>query len=267
MAGFLLSADRLQAGHLPSSLLCLLASFCVAGSVYTFNSIEGLSADRLNRRLADHALVAGWVTPSSMRALSVALGAAGLIAFAPLGLSSALLAGLVLLCGYLYSGRRFHGKERPGVSSLLHLVGAASFYGAGAGARFTTPVAVVGGVGLAILFMTGHLHHEIVDYEADREAGLRTLAVRYGVRRSLLVGTVGFALFYGVTLLAWYRGWWPASLSVPFLAGSVVHAVAVRRWFARASEGQGADGYRLFYRTLFLVMSAIAGLAYLATAR
>ncbi len=266
MAGFLLSRPgRAGLADVPALLTCLVASFCVAGSAYVFNSLEGLHADRLNHRLADHALVAGRVTESSMRGLMIALGVVGLAAFAWLGPASVVMAAAVLLWGYLYSGRRFRGKERPGISSLLHCAGAASFFFAGAGSRLGTPVPLVGAVLLAILFATGHLHHEIVDYEADREAGLRTLAVRYGVRKSLWLGSSGFLLFYVLVALAWYRGWWPASLAAPFLLGAIAHAVVLKWWLARTSEGRGVYTYRSFYRVLFLGMAAVAGILYLAT--
>lgn len=263
MVGFVLGRSRPPLlADLPAMLVCLVASFCVAGSAYVYNSLEGLAADRFNQRLSSHALVAGRVTEGSMRGLMAILGLVGLGTFATFGWASVVAAALVLVFGYLYSGRRFRGKERPGIASLLHAAGAVSFYAAGAGAGLGGSIPLVGAAALAILFITGHLHHEIVDYEADREAGLRTMAVRYGVGRSLALGTAGFVVFYVLMAVAWRRGWWPGSLAVPFLLGAPVHAAVLRWWLKRTSEGRGVYTYRTFYRALFLGMAAVAGVAY-----
>lgn len=44
----------------------------------------------------------------------------------------------------------------------------------------------------ALLFAAGHLHHEVIDYEADKGAGARTAAVVWGISR---MSAVSFALF------------------------------------------------------------------------
>ncbi len=264
MAGFVLGLERgFTLGDLPASLAMLVVSFCVAGSAYVYNSLEGLHADRHNDRVADHPLVSGRVSEPALRVLMTVLAFVGLVGFASFGRTAVVSAIVVLFAGYLYSNRTIRGKERPGIASVLHFVGATAFYAAGAGARIMQPTPMVGAILLGILFVTGHLHHEVVDHEADTRAGLRTLAVRHGVERSILLGTLGFAVFYLVNAGAWLAGWWPRTLAVPFVLGGLLHAGALGVWARRGLKRKGAYTYRTIYRAIFLGTAGVAGLAYL----
>ncbi len=268
MAGFILGLPgRLGFAELPALAATLVSSFCVAGSAYVYNSLEGLHADRHNDRVSEHPLVSGRVTESALRVLMAVLALVGVSVFAlagPLAVANSLA---VLFAGYLYSNRRIRGKERPGIASLLHFVGATAFYAAGAGSRIASPTPAVGAALLGILFVTGHLHHEVVDHEADTRAGLNTLAVRHGVGRSIALGTLGFACFYGFNAAAWMAGWWPASLALPFVLGGALHAAALLVWARRGLRRKGAYTYRTIYRTIFLLTAGVAGLAYLIVGR
>ncbi|MBK7973735.1 MAG: UbiA prenyltransferase family protein [Deltaproteobacteria bacterium] len=264
MAGFVLGRpSRLALADVPDLAWTLIASFCIAGAAYVYNSLEGLHGDRHNDRVADHPLVSGRVTEPVMRVLMGALAVFGVAGFAHFGTMAVWSSVAVLAAGFFYSNRWYRGKERPGIASVLHFVGATAFYAAGAGARITQPTPLVGAVLLGILFVTGHLHHEVVDHEADTRAGLKTLAVRHGVERSIWLGTAGFAVFYVVNAAAWLAGWWPGSLAIPFVAGGALHAGALAVWAKRGLQRKGAYAYRTIYRSIFLGTAAVAGLAYL----
>ncbi len=86
MAGFVLGRpSRLALADVPDLAWTLIASFCIAGAAYVYNSLEGLHGDRHNDRVADHPLVSGRVTEPVMRVLMGALAVFGVAGFAHFG--------------------------------------------------------------------------------------------------------------------------------------------------------------------------------------
>lgn len=122
------------------------------------------------------------------------------------GLWNTFFVGGMLVLGYLYSAPPVRLKERPPLDSLSNgaiavflafLAGASTFE-----APTEIPVQHLLEAGaLALAISAGHAYYAAIDYEPDSEAGLTTVATRYGrrfcVASALAAVAVNYLVFHG----------------------------------------------------------------------
>ena len=259
LAGFLLGQPSPLAPEFDAAglWLCLVAGFAGAGAVLAFNSFEGLRYDLFNPRHRRHPLVARELGSGQQLAVAAVAAGVSLACFAAYRPVSAWLGLGGLAAGALYSAERLRSKERSGVSTLLHVAGAVFFVWAGAGPGIAAPATLAAAAALALLFVAGHFQHVAIDHEADRTAGIRTVAVRRGVRFATTCSIALFLAFYLLVAAFWILGWWPLELAAPFLAVAVPHFVAfaiIRPWRSAVA----AQGYTATYRFVFVAGAGVA---------
>jgi 4-hydroxybenzoate polyprenyltransferase len=236
----------------------LLGTFFLSGSVYAFNSWGGLVHDRLNHRLQDHPLHDGSMSARRELLLSLGLLGASLVCYAlwapaliPLGL------GLKLIW-VLYSNPRMPLKgAAPFAGTALHLIGGTLQALLGYTAISGDPrLGLSWCIYFALIFTAGHFFHEVLDWEADRAAGQRTVAIVFGpdVGQRLSALTFGLAYVYLVGILLSGAGsLWQV---LPFWLILPLHA-----WFL-AQTGCSAEGAALFeYQRRYRLLFGIAGAA------
>lgn len=170
-------------------------------AVLAVNDAYDLESDRVNPRKADSPLVSGRVPPRAARRIAAAASALTVLAAVPLGALFAAGTALVVLLGWAYSAPPVRLKARPGadlaanavVGVLGPLGGWVAFTGSAAG--FPWAIAVVGVLAAAALY----LPTTAADHDADRRAGIDTIAVVLGGRA---VFELGFALWTASAVLA-----------------------------------------------------------------
>ncbi len=151
-----------------------------------------------------------------------------------------LLTILMILLSFAYSLPRIHWKGVAGMDLVTNMVGFGVFCPL-CGWSLLRPIEAAPWwyVG-TIAFFLGALYAPTTasDYAADRAFGIRTLAVRLGVGRTLLVGFVLQFLSVASLILGWSLRWFPfdgpayAAIGElwPFLALQVLfYAVFIRR--------------------------------------
>ncbi len=166
----------------------------VAGSTLAYNAFTDARVDIFNPRKAHLAYVGGWLRPRIVLGLARGLAAAGLLLSLLLGIQFALLIALCVLLSALYSSGATKLKSVPGGDVLVNMVGLgalvplAGWAATGADVR-DFPLWYL----LPIFFALGSLYCPtlVPDTEADRLAGVKTLAVSLGPRN---VAWLGFAL-------------------------------------------------------------------------
>lgn len=260
-SGFVLTHPSPVGGGLAVGELGVLAigSVCAAASAYAYNAFEGRRYDHWNRRLRKHPVVAGTLSPATMVPLALALALVSLAALWQYHPASAGAALATLALGALYSNKRLGGKERSGLPTVLHFLGAILFFWVGAAGGRLSAVTIVASIGLGLLFVAGHFNHVVVDFDADRRAGLHTVAVRRGRRAASLLSASSFLAFYLMMAAAWWRDWWPAELAAPLVAAGSVHLLTLGALFSRIVREEGAARtYRRFYRGLFVIAGSLA---------
>jgi 4-hydroxybenzoate polyprenyltransferase len=227
------------------------AMFLFFLSLYDFNDYGGQRADALNPRLRD---LPKYPRGLLLKRTAVTLAAAVL----GLGLLKPLLAvGAVVSFGLwsLYSWPA-GWKEVPVLGTAVHLVTQALHFLMGwALVAGVTLDAVLVSVFFGGLFAGGHLFHEVIDFEADREAGLRTTANRIGRGKALGLSTALFLLCAAYWTLLYLTGRIDAASYVPFLAAFAVHAAALTlsAIAGRLQTRPGALLVRRAYRTAYLL--------------
>jgi len=178
-------------------LVAPLAVFLLAAFAFLFNDWQDGPADSLvpakrirARTVARH---------SRLGAGLLGTGGLAMVLLALPGESRPLWAGLAsLVLAICYSMRWFPCKQVPVLASLVHLLeGDLAFAIGWWSSGNNSWEALLPGLTFGLVFAAGHLHHEVRDLEADRLAGVRTCAVRFGPRRTLWIG---FLLWLGSAL-------------------------------------------------------------------
>jgi 4-hydroxybenzoate polyprenyltransferase len=235
-------------------LLYTVTYGCHVLSVYSYNDYCDFRSDSLNPRKAAEAFknrallrIQTWILMVIFLAGVVFLPATVIV----------LLAANQILC-MAYSDPRARLKGKLLGSEIIHFFAGFSY--------FTTGVLVAGGavahnligaVLFGLLYLSGGTFNEIMDCDADREAGLRHLAVVAGKRRALAfviaVHYVGFAL------LAIYE------TSIPVIVCCVA-GVLLYTMFIGALAGKGDSPamllrfrrrYRLIFGALLVVLALV----------
>ncbi|SDE25440.1 UbiA family prenyltransferase [Glycomyces harbinensis] len=170
-------------------------------AVLAVNDAHDLATDRINPRKAGSPLVAGRISARGAFRIAVAAGVLTVLAAIPLGALFTVGCALVVLLGWAYSAPPIRLKARPGADLLANAVigvvgplgGWVAFTGGAQG--FPWPIAVVGVLAAAGLY----LPTTAADRDADRAAGIGTIAVSLGPRA---VFELGFALWTASAVLA-----------------------------------------------------------------
>ena len=125
-----------------------------------------------------------------------------------------LVMGLVVLLGFAYSHPAIRWKGVPGMDLVTNMVGFGILCPLG-GWVLLQPLELAPWWYFAtITLFLGAVYAPTTasDYEADKAAGIRTLAVRLGIRRTLLLG-FGLQILSVVSLgVGWAERWFPFSV-------------------------------------------------------
>lgn len=234
------------------------AMFLLFLSLYEFNAYCGHQADAFNPRLQP---LGQDPRTLYLKRAAATLGGAVFIFFL-LRPVLALAAVTSFMLWSLYSWPRWGWKEVPVLGTGIHFFTQALHFLMG-----WSLVADVTSSGILIafffagLFSGGHLYHEVIDFEADRLAGIRTMANRIGRQPALLVSTGVFfvvALYWAVLFVLGHIE--PAAF-FPFLGAFFIHAIllVVFSVSGRLAHQAGAIQLRGLYRMCYL----FAGLGFL----
>lgn len=236
--------------------LFFLAAYLTMLAVYAFNSWAGLREDIANPRLTVAA-----VAPERRYQLAAAAAlAASFALFFAVEPRALPCAAAVFLLSALYSYPKRGTKYVPVAGTLTHIAGGTAQFLTG-WTLFGTfgPAAAAFALYFGLILSAGHVNHELIDRDADREAGLVSGAVRFGVRPwivfHLALTFAAFALLLAVS----QRGHLPAAQAAPFLAASAVQSASAFLLFSGAPVQRRFLRHRALYRACY----AAAGIAFL----
>jgi 4-hydroxybenzoate polyprenyltransferase len=241
---------------LPDPGLLLLYGFAYGShvlSVYSFNDLSDYESDALNPRkagLGTRSVRWLWIQTVVLTAIFLAS-----VVFMP-GPVRLVFLGTQILC-MAYSHPRVRLKRRLLGSELAHFTAGFSYFATGvlvAGGDLRGHW--LGGIVFGLLYLSGGIFNEIMDYDADREAELRHLVVLAGRRRAL--GLV-FAIHYAaLALLPVYEPSVPVMVSC--LASALVYRGMIRNLRAQVEEPGLLLRFRRRYRLLFAALLVMVSL-------
>lgn len=195
-------------------VLLAAANMCLVAHIFLTNDWADMNTDLADRNKVDAFFTAGLVSRNEIAGIMIVLLAVSLFLFIPVGGAPLSLAVAIAVASALYSLPQFHWKGLPVLSSMLHLVGGAFHFLLGysvASAIDSRAIAVSGF--FALTFAAGHLTQELRDYEGDARNGIRTNAVTFGQRRTLVASLVLFTLAHALLCYLALRGTLPRPIA------------------------------------------------------
>lgn len=262
----LLGALFAMRGFAPADLLTVAVlvagNICLVAHVFVFNDWAGIAGDLKDPHRAGRTFMRHGVDRGAVGRLALALLALALLLFSHLGGAAVLLALTIAGLSALYSAPVIHGKGRPVVSSVLHVLGGALHFMLGA-AAFPPASWHAAAIGLyfGLVFAAGHLTHEARDHEGDSLAGIRTSAVAFGRRGAALASLGLFTLAYAYLAALALCGVLPTVLALLGLLWPL-HLLATLQALRPAPTHAGLrrlqDRYRLIHAVIGLAMVTAA---------
>ena len=189
----------------PASFIYFLAiaiiAFFINNALYAYNAYTGKTKDVLNARLIHlQELSKTRYLQYAVLLFIVALAVAWRV-------NNKLFFGAVILgilgTVYSWSFTKFSANSISG--TFIHFVyQIVAFHAAFAVFKPVSSASFLISVYFALLFSAGHLHHQIIDYEADKKASKKTGAIRWGIIKtgyfSMILFTTG-AVYWVVIYL------------------------------------------------------------------
>jgi len=237
-------------------LLTGLLTFFLLCSLYAFNAYCGRNEDKNNQRLKS----LNEISPSlyllgflCLFSLSVILG---YFLYKPIILLIILLGGL----GSFYSLPTI-GKNKPFVGTIIHFFfQVTAFHIAYIVFKPISGHSILISIYFSVLYAAGHLHHEVIDYEADKKALINTGAVFLGIKKNEFLS---FTLFV-IAAIYWFwlylEGLIRGFEFFPFLGAFTLHLLVFTKF-----QGSFTNNFkqRILYRSIYRWFYFIAGMAFL----
>jgi geranylgeranylglycerol-phosphate geranylgeranyltransferase len=191
-----------------------LAAFLVCAAGNTFNDLIDIETDRINR--PHRVLVRGGLTLTYARNLTIALNVAAFVMSLAVSLwvSAIALVTIGLLLAY-----NLYLKRIPLLgNSVVAFLAGLTFVTGGLAAEPALTFRLPGPLIAAIFAFLFHLVREIIkdvqDMEGDRQAGLNSLPLVWGVSKSLHLALGLFAVLVLFTYWPVFRGWFGRTYEV-----------------------------------------------------
>lgn len=155
-----------------------ILSFSIVLSVYSFNAAAGIRDDVDNYRLQNlWGLQRKYFMLFSMLFFLLSIFLSFLLnKYIPV------FSGIIILLWVLYSHPVFGLKRKAIWGTLIHFFGQILHFNmAYLAFKDVSVESVMISIFFAVAFSSGHLLHEIIDYDADKKSGLQTSAVKFGI--------------------------------------------------------------------------------------
>ncbi len=193
LLGALFAMGRITAAACMAIAVLAAGSILLVAHVFVLNDLSGVDCDLRDPNRRRGVFPSRGIRRSGVGYLSLALLVLGLLLLGTFGYQTLTIAAAIAGLSALYSLPRIHMKGVPVLSSALHFAGGLLHFLLGYSA-FRTPDwrAVQIGSFFALVFMAGHLTHEISDSDSDLANGIRTNAVTFGKMRSFLCAVLLF---------------------------------------------------------------------------
>ena len=232
--------------------LCKIAAiaFCLNSGLYALNAYTGKIEDRHNIRLINLAK-----TPFSFY-LKYFCFTLPITLMASWFFNAQFLKGIVLLLvlGGLYSIPILKLKNGPIGGTIVHFLYQIIAFNS-AFAVFDQPswASLLISIYFALLFSSGHIHHQAIDYEADMLAKIRTGAVKWGLSRayhtSFILAVVS-ALYW---LFLYFMGYLDLTTMLLFIAAFCFHFTLYKVYKNKFENSNNRISYRNYYRICYLM--------------
>jgi len=246
--GSFFAIDKLSYENFIKIVLFALSTFTLFAAIYSYNSFGGLKDDILNKRF-------GYLNLNQktfFKITFIIFLMCALIIYMYLSKYIALMGLISFILWLLYSAPGIGLKRFPFIGTIIHFITQIIHFQMGYIVFLPLSYnSLYFSVYFALLFAGGHLHHEIIDYKADNDAGIKTTAVSFGVRNSFLLYYITF-ISSGVYLIFIQQiGIITIYESIPFLVALVLQLITTyifcRKNYTNDFLIRNRTCYRLYY--------------------
>jgi 4-hydroxybenzoate polyprenyltransferase len=252
LIGTLFAMSDLSWGAFMKTLRFLLPTYGMVIYVYALNSWGGIDEDRRNKRLENHPVLTGEITPLQLTVVAICGLVISFFLYL-LWLPECFAIAMAIACNWtLYSHPKIMAKSKPIYGSLIHFTGGILQFLLGwVVLKDLSFDGLAPAIYFAAVFTAGHMNHEVKDHDADKAGGIRTNAVVFGPRRMLHIAFAVFLLGALYLLAVSNADLVPWRLSLPFIAIAPLHAIAHFTMLPAPNKAYRVS-YQQTYRSLYV---------------
>ncbi|UCH88307.1 MAG: UbiA prenyltransferase family protein [Thermoplasmata archaeon] len=175
----------------------------IGGFTFLFNEYFDKKSDMYNIRKITSALIVGLMDLNTIRAASIILLMAGLVLSLLFSLTFFLLILAMVILSILYSDPRTKLKGRGGMDLLVNILGLGVLCPLAGWSIYNPPLEFPPIYLFTIMMIIGGLYAPttVADYDADKIAGYRTLAIVLGKKQTIILGFILLTLGCGTLIL------------------------------------------------------------------
>lgn len=200
--GYIFTQPNISLHSLPNIILLVFSLYLLIQSIYLLNSYFGKKHDTNNKRFVGMTIV-NKQTELNFILFSILLLITSLIINALNNWGGWYLILINYILWILYGSPLINFKSNFLMGSFVHFIsGVINFLIGYAVGSEITYVGVAISIYFSLLFVAGHMHHMVIDYEADKSAKLKTLPSIIGITKTsrLSIAFILIASFYFVVL-------------------------------------------------------------------
>ncbi len=220
-------------------------------AIYLLNASLGFNEDRKNERLDE----IQQFSKSKLVSLGVIIGVIGFVwlyIFSPLLVVPAAIVYILWIVYSIPGGL----KRIPLLGLLTAFVGQLVHFHLGYLVFDDLSAAsLVIATYFSLLFTAGHALHEVIDHDADQEAGLKTSAVFFGRKLLFNASTFLFVIAAIYLLVIYLLGAFSWTILIPYEVAFVIHMFLLRK--LRDTGNESLFAYRRKYMVVYAMATAV----------
>ena len=251
--GIFFGVENLEQLWQPKVVIGFISVFFLFLGIYAFNGLCGFKEDKDNPRLSFS------LNKNFFYASVILLKTLSLLGFYFLGPLFFKLAIISMLLWIYYSWPKYGAKYVPIAGSLVHFVTQIIHFLLGyLLLKDISLLAVLVSLYFSLLFVAGHLNHELIDHEADKLKKIKTNAVYFGPENGQMASILifGMSFLYSILIIFFYRE--TILFFIPFQLAFVAQLFI---YFKKYKSQFDALKFRGIYRSLYFYAGLFALLA------
>ncbi|GEM_PF-2286171 len=131
-----------------------------------------------------------------------------------------------------------------------------SMFGSFLVAGFISIEAVFFSLFFGFMEIAGHINHMTMDYEVDKETGVKTISVRLGPRMTFIISLLFFCVSSFYFLSISFLGVFPFYAGIAYLPGLILQLIVAFRILKNNFDYNFPRKFRTMYRIVYLIESA-----------
>ncbi len=188
------------------ALMAGISAWCICGAANASNDYFDVDIDRVNK--PQRPLAAGILLPGTALWLALLLGGAGIVTGAWLSPTHGIIALIAACLSWMYNA----GWIRRGFAGNLTVSGVAATAFIYGGLIGSEPLLALVPTGFACFFHLGReLIKDIEDVRGDAKGQMRSIPVKHGLYRTLMLITAAFTILILITFIPIYYRWFDLS--------------------------------------------------------